>query len=163
MAKENAAPTVDQHNSFKASCTLNEKEAGLLDPKPMLNASKECQLFIHDLVNRGDVLVAIGRAYMDCVPTDTVHGIPLGEENVRVTITVPKLKGALLPILTHEATSIEEAIGGFVAWPKRLVVVQTSLSQASQSPSHAHDQEAGGSKRIKKRAGRKKIQSQPEV
>ncbi|GMN27662.1 hypothetical protein TIFTF001_001744 [Ficus carica] len=131
MAEETTAPTVDQHNSFKASCTLNEKE--------------------------------VGSAYMDCVPTDTVHGIPLGEENVRVTITVPKIKRILLPIPMNEATCIEEAVGGFVAWPKRLVVVQTSLSQASQGPSHAPNREAKGSKRTKKRARRKKIQSQPEV
>ena len=26
MAEEAAPPTVDQHNSFKASCTINEKE-----------------------------------------------------------------------------------------------------------------------------------------
>ncbi|GMN49591.1 hypothetical protein TIFTF001_018760 [Ficus carica] len=99
MAKEMTTPTIDQHNSFKASCTMNEKEARPSDP-----------------------------AYMDCVPIDTVHGIPLGEENVRVTITVPKLKRALLPIPTNEATCIEETVCGFVAWPKRLVVVQTSLS-----------------------------------
>ena len=123
MAEEPTAPTVDQHNSFKASYTLNENEARLSDPKPMPNASKECQLFLPDLINEGDVFVAIGRAYMQCVPTDTVHGIPLGEENVRVTTTVPKLKGALLPISTNEATCIEEVVGGFVAWPKRLVVV----------------------------------------
>ncbi|GMN72673.1 hypothetical protein TIFTF001_052048, partial [Ficus carica] len=163
MAEEMTAPTVDQHNSFKASCTLNEKEAGPSDPNPMLNASKECHLFILDLVNGGVVLVAIGRAYADCVPTDTVHGIPLGEENVRVTITVPKINRALLPIPTNEATSVEEAVGGFVAWPKSLVVLQTSLSQASKGPSRAPEREAEGSKRMKKRAGRKKLQSQPEV
>ncbi|GMN27127.1 hypothetical protein TIFTF001_051564, partial [Ficus carica] len=163
MAEEMTAPTVDQHNSFKASCILNEKEAGPLDPNPILNASKECHLFIPDLVNGGVVLVAIGRAYVDCVPTDTVHGIPLGEENVRVTITVPNLNHALLPISTNEATSIEEAVGGFVACPKSLVVVQTSLSQASKGPSRAPEREAKGSKRTKKRAGRKKIQSQLEV
>ncbi|GMN47418.1 hypothetical protein TIFTF001_016594 [Ficus carica] len=133
MVEEANTPTVDQHSSFKASCTINEKEAGSSDPKPMPNASKECQLFIPDLVNGGDVLVAIGREYMDCVPTDIVHGIPLGEENVRVTITVPKLNRALLPIPMNEATSIEEAV------------------------------EAEGSKRTKKRVGKKKIQSQPEV
>ncbi|GMN19462.1 hypothetical protein TIFTF001_046956 [Ficus carica] len=119
MAEEMTAPTVDQHNSFKASCTLNEKKAG--------------------------------PAYVDCVPTDTVHGIPLGEKNVRVTITVPKLNRALLPIPTNEATSIEEAVGGFVAWPKSLVVVQTSLSQASKGPSRAPEREAEGSKRIDQR------------
>ena len=163
MAEDMTGPTVDQHNSLKASCTLNGKEAGPSEPNPTLNASKECHLFIPDLVNGGVVLVAIGRAYVDCVPTDTVHGIPLGEENVRVTITVPKLNRALLPIPTNEATSIEDAVGGFVAWPKSLVVVQTSLSQASKCPSHAKEREAEGSKRTKKRAGRKKIQSQPEV
>ncbi|GMN66892.1 hypothetical protein TIFTF001_035954 [Ficus carica] len=129
MAEETIVPIVGQHNSFKTSCTLNEKEAGPSDPQPMPNA---------------------------------IHGIPF-EENVRVTITVPKLKRALLPIPTNEATYIEEAVCGFVAWPKRLVVVQTSLSQASQGPSHAPDQEAEGNKRTKKRARRKKIQSQPEV
>ncbi|GMN75442.1 hypothetical protein TIFTF001_056522 [Ficus carica] len=84
----------------------------------MPNASKECQLFLTDLINGGDVFVAIDMAYMDCVPTDTVHGIPLGEENLRVTITIPKLKRALLPISTN-ATCIEEVVGGSVAWPKR--------------------------------------------
>ena len=82
MAEEPITSTVDQHNSFKASCTLNEKGDQASDPKTMPNASKECHLFLPDLINGGDVLVAIGRAYMDCVPIDTVHGIPLGEENV---------------------------------------------------------------------------------
>ncbi|GMN40409.1 hypothetical protein TIFTF001_009631 [Ficus carica] len=132
MAEEAAPETVDQHNSFKASCTLNEKDADAPDPQPMPNESKECQLFLIDFINGGEVLVALGRAYMDCVPTDTVHGIPLGAGNVRVTISVPKLKRALLPIPTNEATYIEEAVGGFVAWPKKLVVIQSSLSQASR-------------------------------
>ncbi|GMN69750.1 hypothetical protein TIFTF001_038798 [Ficus carica] len=77
MAEENTAPTVDQLNSFKASCTQNEKEPGPSDPQPTPNASKECQLFLDDTINGGVVLVAIGRAYMDCVPTDTVREIPL--------------------------------------------------------------------------------------
>ncbi|GMN64941.1 hypothetical protein TIFTF001_034015 [Ficus carica] len=163
MAEEAAPPTVDQHNSFKASCTLNEKEADVSEAQPTPNASKECQLFLTDFINGGEVLVAIGRAYMDCVPTDTVHGIPLGEGNVRVTISVPKLKRALLPIPMHEATYIEEAVGGFVAWPNKLVVLQSSLSQASRGPSQAPDPEPTGRKRIKKRTRRKKLQSQPEV
>ncbi|GMN36381.1 hypothetical protein TIFTF001_042423 [Ficus carica] len=52
-------PTVDQHNSFKASCTLQEKQPG-----------------------GGQLLVAIGRAWMESLPTDTVHGTPLGEGNM---------------------------------------------------------------------------------
>ena len=163
LFEEAAQPTVDQHNSFKASCGLSEKEADAADPQPMPNASKECQLFLTDFINGGEVLVAIGRAYMDCVPTDTVHGIPLGEGNVRVTISVPKLKRALLPIPTNEATYIEEAVGGFVAWPKKLVVLQSSLSQASRGPSQAPIPEAPGRKRTKKKAGRKKVQSERTV
>jgi hypothetical protein len=163
MAEEAAPPTVDRHNSFKASCTINEKEADESEAQPTPNASKECQLFLTDFINGGEVLVAIGRAYMDCVPTDTVHGIPLGEGNVRVTISVPKLKRALLPIPTHEATYIEEAVGSFVAWPKKLVVLQSCVSQASRVPNQAPDSEPTGRKRIKKRAGRKKLGSKPEV
>ncbi|GMN68349.1 hypothetical protein TIFTF001_037401 [Ficus carica] len=126
IAEETITPTVDQHNSFKANCTLNEKEAGASDLQPMLNTSKESQLFLTDLISGGDVLVAIRRAHIDCVLTNTVHGIVLGEENVRVTKTIPKLKRALLPIPTNEATCIEEVIGGFVARPKRLVVLETT-------------------------------------
>ncbi|GMN30380.1 hypothetical protein TIFTF001_041450 [Ficus carica] len=82
MAEENTTPIADQHNSFKASCTHNEKEPGVSDLQPTPNKSKECQLFLDDTINGGDVLVAIARAYMGCVQTDIVHGIPFGEENV---------------------------------------------------------------------------------
>ncbi|GMN47146.1 hypothetical protein TIFTF001_016341 [Ficus carica] len=99
----------------------------------MPNASKECQLFLDDSINGGNVLIAIGRAYMECVPINTVQGIPLGEENVRVTITILKLKHVLLPIPTNEATIVEEAVSKFVVWPKRLIIIDTSLSQASGS------------------------------
>ncbi|GMN64891.1 hypothetical protein TIFTF001_033960 [Ficus carica] len=92
MDEENTTPTVDQHNSFKASCTLNEKEFGVSDQQPTPNVNKECQIFLDDSINGGDVLVAIGGAYMECVPTDIIHGIPLGEENVQVAIIVPGTK-----------------------------------------------------------------------
>ncbi|GMN59461.1 hypothetical protein TIFTF001_028566 [Ficus carica] len=131
---------------FKTSCTQNKNQAVASNLQPMPNASKECQLFINDLIDGRDVLVAIGRAYIGCVPTNIVHGIPLGEENVRVTIIVPKLKRTLLPIPMNEATCIEEVVGEFVAWPKRLVILEINLTQASRGPSHAPDREAEGSK-----------------
>ena len=58
---------------------------------------------------------------------------------------------------------MEEAIIRFVAWLKRLIIIDTSLSQASQGPSHVPDRVVEGNKRIKKRAGKKKLQSQPKV
>ena len=50
---------------------------------------------------------------------------------------------------------MEEVIGGFVAWPKRLIVIDTSLSQTSQGPSHIPDQVVEGKKRIKKESREK--------
>ncbi|GMN64254.1 hypothetical protein TIFTF001_033331 [Ficus carica] len=135
----NNVPTVDQHNSFKASCSAQEKQHGVPDPPTMAVYSQECKLYIFDEVQGGQVLVAFGRAWLESLPTDTVHGIPLGEGNVRVSINVPKLIEAPLPIPTYEATTVEDAINGFVAWPKTLVELDTSMNKASRGPSHVPD------------------------
>ncbi|GMN73958.1 hypothetical protein TIFTF001_054934, partial [Ficus carica] len=123
----NNVPTVDQHNSFKASCSAQGKQHGVSDPPTMAVDSQECKLYIFDEMQGGQVLVAFGRARLESLPTDTVHGIPLGEGNVRVSINVPKLKKALLPIPMYEASTVEDAINGFVAWPKTLVELDTSM------------------------------------
>ena len=80
-----------------------------------------------------------------------------------MTIIVLKLKRALLPIPTNEATILEEVVGEFVTWLKRLIVIETSLSQASQGPSHIPDLEDEGNKSIKKKKKKKKLQSQLEI
>ncbi|GMN53150.1 hypothetical protein TIFTF001_022287 [Ficus carica] len=67
-------PTVDQHNSFKASCTLHDKQIGVSDPPTMPVDSQECKLFIIDELHGGQLLVAIESAWMESLPTDTVHG-----------------------------------------------------------------------------------------
>ncbi|GMN32697.1 hypothetical protein TIFTF001_046618 [Ficus carica] len=108
-------PTVDQHNSFKASCTLQEKQPGVSNPPTMLVESQEYKLYTVDELYGAQLLFAFGRAWIKSLPTDTVHGIPLGEGNVRVSIIVPKLKKAALPILTYKAKTVEEAVNGFVA------------------------------------------------
>ncbi|GMN67507.1 hypothetical protein TIFTF001_036568 [Ficus carica] len=77
-------PTVEQHNSFKASCAHQEKQPGVSDPSTMLVDSQECKLYIVDELHIGQLLFAFGRAWMESLPTDAVHGIPLGEGNVRV-------------------------------------------------------------------------------
>ena len=71
-------------------------------------------------------------------------------------ITVLKLKHALLLIPTNEATIVEEAVGGFVDLLKRLIVIDLSLSQASQGPSRVPNQVVEGNKCIKKRIEEKK-------
>ncbi|GMN60973.1 hypothetical protein TIFTF001_030046 [Ficus carica] len=158
----NNVPTVDQHNSFKASCSVLEKQHGVSDPPTMPVGSQECKLYIFDEVHGGQLLVALGRALLESLPTDTVHGIPLGEGNVRVSINVPKLKKAALPIPTYEATTVEDVVNGFVAWPKTLVVLDTSMNKASQGPSHVPDP-AAGRKKCQKKLGNKTIDSRTEV
>ncbi|GMN66311.1 hypothetical protein TIFTF001_035406 [Ficus carica] len=54
--------TVDQHNSFKASCTLHDKQPGVSDSPTMPVNSQECKLSIKDELRGGQLLVAIGRA-----------------------------------------------------------------------------------------------------
>ncbi|GMN21277.1 hypothetical protein TIFTF001_045473 [Ficus carica] len=135
-------PTVDQHNSFKASCSAQEKQDGVAEPPTMPVDSQEL--------------------WLESLPTDTVHGIPLGKGNVRVSINVPKLKKSPLPIPTYDATTVEDAVNGFVAWPKSLVELDMSMNKASRRPSHVPDPAAGNKKRQKK-AGNKTIDSRTEV
>ncbi|GMN30493.1 hypothetical protein TIFTF001_050671 [Ficus carica] len=85
-------PTIDQHNSFTASCSIQEKQHGMSDPSTMPVNSQKCKLYIFDELHGGQLLVAFGRAWLESLPTDTIHGIPLGEGNVRVSINMPKLK-----------------------------------------------------------------------
>ncbi|GMN44730.1 hypothetical protein TIFTF001_013925 [Ficus carica] len=127
-----------------------KKQHGVSDPPTLPVDSQECKLYIFDEVQGGQLLVAFGRAWLESLPTDTVHGIPLGEENVRVSINVSKLKKSPLPIPTYEATTVEDAINGFVAWPKRLVEIEKSMNKASRGPSHIPDRAAGRKKNAKK-------------
>ncbi|GMN64057.1 hypothetical protein TIFTF001_033128 [Ficus carica] len=154
----NNVPTMDQHNSFKASCSVQEKQHEIFDPPNMPVDSQECKLYIFDEVQGGQLLVAYGRAWLESLPTDTVYGIPLGEGNVRVSINVPKLKKPPLPIPTYEATTVEDAVNGFVAWPKTLVELDTSMNKASREPSHVPDP-AAGRKKCQKKLGNKTIDS----
>ncbi|GMN56138.1 hypothetical protein TIFTF001_025249 [Ficus carica] len=90
-------PTVDQHNSFKASCTLHDKQPGVSDPPTMPVDSQECKLFIIDELQGGQLLIAIGRAWMGSLPTDTIHGIPLVQGN-HIEVPIPyTISGADMP------------------------------------------------------------------
>ncbi|GMN59320.1 hypothetical protein TIFTF001_028413 [Ficus carica] len=46
-------PTVDPHNSFKASCSIQEKQLGVSDPLTKPVDSQECKLYIFDEVHGG--------------------------------------------------------------------------------------------------------------
>ncbi|KAL6219773.1 hypothetical protein ACLB2K_007532 [Fragaria x ananassa] len=53
----------------------------------------------------------------------TIHGIPLGAENVRVSIIVPIIGHHLLPyLIKYEIMTVKDALGSIVAWPRNLVI-----------------------------------------
>ncbi|GMN60150.1 hypothetical protein TIFTF001_029244 [Ficus carica] len=66
-------PTVDQHNIFKASCPIQEKQHGVSDSPTMSVDSQKCKLYIFDELHGGQLLVAFERAWLESLPTDAVH------------------------------------------------------------------------------------------
>ncbi|XP_040371537.1 uncharacterized protein LOC112184523 isoform X2 [Rosa chinensis] len=56
----------------------------------------------------------------------TILGVPMGEENVRVSVTKAIVEDALLQFpLKDEIVKIRDAIGTCVAWPKNLIIPPT--------------------------------------
>ena len=52
-----------------------------------------------------------------------LNGVPLGENNMRVSVIRAIEGGALVPIpVRDEIITVDDAVGGCVAWPKDLVV-----------------------------------------
>lgn len=55
-----------------------------------------------------------------------IHGIPLGEGNVRVSIVRSVVDEALIPFpIKDEIMTVHDAIGTCVAWPKALIIFPT--------------------------------------
>ncbi|KAL6219353.1 hypothetical protein ACLB2K_007112 [Fragaria x ananassa] len=53
-----------------------------------------------------------------------LHGVPLGENNMRVSVIRAIEGDALVPILVRdEILTVDDAVGSCVAWPKDLVVI----------------------------------------
>ena len=111
---------VEKPNSVRASCSLSPTTP----VTPTSDESVECLLFIDDVVKGGMIHVANEQAYVN---GSVVHSLPLEEGNVRVTVLGVLIKKAKLPIPTEEAQTIEDAIGGFVSWPKRLIEMDTGI------------------------------------
>ena len=74
------------------------------------------------MVGSIDYIVAAG--YVKDVYCLTVHGIPLGDDNYRVTVKVAFIEDAPLSILNNDIglTLVAHVIGSYVAWPKLLVI-----------------------------------------
>jgi len=126
---------IDKPDSVRASCSMNPTTP----VTPSSDDSIECLLLLDDFANGGTVHVANGRAYMKA---ESVHFSSLEDVNVRVSVAAALIKKAFLPIPTDEAKTIEEAVGGFVKWPKRLVEIE--IAKESRGPVVTQALKVGG-------------------
>lgn len=79
---------------------------------------KSCKLAVGSINN----IVSHGTIIEVDAENHTVHGVPLGEGNIRVAIDAALDEQALLPIpVTEELVTVGQAVGSHVAWPKHLV------------------------------------------
>lgn len=110
-----------------AVVTEDEKEEKMVDKcygveeVEVLEEDKEVQLAVGSLTNIVayativDVPVIEGRV-------QTIHSIPLGEENARVSITRTIQGDVRIPFpIGDEITTVQQAKGTFVVWPRYLI------------------------------------------
>lgn len=70
-----------------------------------------------------DNIVAVGTMYESPSQNATIHGVPLGVENVRVVVDMVIGDDCALPIpVNDELQTLHQAVGNFVGWPRRLVI-----------------------------------------
>ena len=50
-----------------------------------------------------------------------LHNMPLGADNVKVSIYVPIVPDAAVPFPLEDIAYVSDAVGAFIAWPRRLV------------------------------------------
>ncbi|KAK0579540.1 hypothetical protein LWI29_027641 [Acer saccharum] len=81
-------------------------------------------------------VVAHGTIMASDDPFDTIHGIPISYENVRVSIDVAIKPLAPLPFsVRDELLTVGEAVGSYVVWPKNLIILSQNedLNKKHQS------------------------------
>jgi len=135
LDKQSQHEVADKPDSVRASCSMNPTTP----VTPCSDENIECILLLDDFMNGGTIHVANGRAYMNA---EHVHFSSLEDVNVRVSIATALIKKAFLPIPTDEAKTIEEAVGGFVKWPKRLI--ETEIAKESRGPVVTQGLKVGG-------------------
>lgn len=118
---------VEKLTSVRASCSLNPTTP----VTPCSNESVECFLYIDDIVEGNTIHVANGRVYLN---EGVIHFSSLEEGNARVSVSGVLVKKAKLPIPTEEALTVEDAMGGFVSWPRRLIETETTAKESRGPP-----------------------------
>ncbi|XP_061987927.1 uncharacterized protein LOC133706413 isoform X2 [Rosa rugosa] len=110
----------------------------------------ECKLALGSVDN----IVAIASVVEvqdDKCANQTVHGHPLGEGNVRVSIIRPLVPEAKLPFpVNDEIVSVKDAVGTYIAWPRDLIL-QSPPQTNKKQPNKAAGK--GSKKRKRQTAG----------
>ncbi|XP_022136077.1 uncharacterized protein LOC111007859 isoform X2 [Momordica charantia] len=98
---------------------------------------KPCHLAVESVDN----IVAVGTIFDNNVQCPTVHGVPLGVDNVRVMVDIVIDEYATIPIpVRGEIETLNQTIGGFVAWPRRLVILSEEKNISSSRTSQTRTQ-----------------------
>ncbi|KAL6209102.1 hypothetical protein ACLB2K_020045 [Fragaria x ananassa] len=120
-AKEELQPADGKEVVLKNEHPADGRDGSILEdvsaPKESTNAE--------EAVDTVENIVAFGCIVdRDLDPNkQTIHGVPLGAENVRVSIVVSIIGHHLLPYpIKDEIMTVKDALGSIVAWPRNLVI-----------------------------------------
>ncbi|KAL6566577.1 hypothetical protein OROMI_014981 [Orobanche minor] len=98
--------------STKGSCTASTNPSG---EETNLDKIDRVELYIDEHPPR---LVALGRV-IEGGPT--LHRLPLSGDLARVIVEDVRETDALVQVLTSEVSLVGQAVGGVIAWPRRLI------------------------------------------
>ncbi|XP_062014615.1 uncharacterized protein LOC133731201 [Rosa rugosa] len=98
--------------------TSTEKAYIPIETTNVVKKGKKCKL----VVDTKDNIVAMGTVIMLDGP---IHGVPLGAENIRISVDVPIKEDAKLPIpnVSAEIFTVKQATGTHAAWPRHHVLM----------------------------------------
>ncbi|KAL6494185.1 hypothetical protein OROGR_030985 [Orobanche gracilis] len=101
--------------------------------QPQLKPS-ECRLALGSV----DCIVAIGKLVGlqdNNIDNEKIHGVPMAEGNVRVTILRALVPDAELPFpVKDELLTVQDAVNSFVAWPKDMIVRSPPAAPNNKKP-----------------------------
>lgn len=81
----------------------------------------ECKLALGS-INNIVAIASIVEVDIEC-SNQTIHCVPLGDKNVRVSILRPLVPEAKLPFpIKDDIVTVKDAVGTFIAWPRDLIV-----------------------------------------
>ncbi|KAL6566735.1 hypothetical protein OROMI_015139 [Orobanche minor] len=79
----------------------------------------KCTLYTLNLNNP----VGRGTAFLSDQQGQTIHGVPLQDDCYRVSVDEVVKGAAFLPYEADDMRTVEDALGSFVAWPKKHIKI----------------------------------------